>query len=86
MGSTELMKRAVHVTTANLAVIDIWKDINAPFTLTEINQIVYATASIITESPQNQRKSKKKKIHQHGKQNSRKKSQESQVIYPFWQK
>lgn len=57
------MKRAVHVTTANLAVIDIWKDINAPLTLTEINQIVYATASIITESiiPEPKKRKVKKK-------------------------
>lgn len=37
--------------------------------------------------PQNQRKGKsEKEIHQHGKQNSRKKSKESGVIYPPWQK
>ena len=38
------------ITAANSAVIEIRKDINAPLTLPEINQIVYhANASIITE-------------------------------------
>ena len=37
------------ITNANAAFTEIKKDINAPLTLTEMNQIVYATASINTE-------------------------------------
>lgn len=48
------------ITAANSAIIEIRKDINAPLTLTEINQILYATASIITE--QLAPKPKKRKV------------------------
>ena len=71
------------ITTANSAIIEIRRDINTPLTFSEINQIVYTTVSIITE--QIAAKPKKRKvgeINQHEKQNSRKKSQESGVIYP----
>ena len=52
------------ITTANSAIIEIRKDINAPLTLTKINQIVYVTASIITE--QIAPKPRKRKVGKRG--------------------
>ena len=69
------------ITTANAAIIEIRNDINAPLTLTKFCMpLPQLSQSKLT---QNQRKGKaEKEIHQHGKQTSRKKSQESRVIYP----
>ncbi|KAL9955121.1 hypothetical protein ACROYT_G036407 [Oculina patagonica] len=73
---------------ADKAIKEIKEGIDGPLTITDINQIVYATASIITEKMglkprQHSRIGKKKQKSLLGKQKLRKRSKRSEVTFRF---
>ena len=75
------------IDTVNKAIKEIKEGIDGPLTITDINQIVYATASVITKQiglkPRQHSRIGKKQKEPLGKQKLRKRSKKSEVTFRF---